>query len=154
MSNGKSLWTLGEMATLLGLSRATIRNWSGQAGEFAEYLSSKAKPNKGAIRQFNVKDLQVMGFISNLRQQNLSYEAIHTQLKQGRHLSFQVTQELPKESLVEQSSKEELKGQIRALEEERNWLRNELTKTVAALINAEQRAAQAETKLAMIESPK
>jgi DNA-binding transcriptional MerR regulator len=146
-----TIWTLGEVAKLLDLSRATIRNWSGQNGEFAMYLSTKARPEKGEVREFTYEDLKVFWFISQCRQKGLGYPDIHTQLQQGNHLSLEMTLDLtPSDPEDDEETTAELRGLIRALEEERDWLREEVARTRAEVVAAERRAAEAETKMTLL----
>ncbi len=139
------------MAKVLGLSRATVRNWSGPNGEFAEYLSPAARPEKGAVREFTPDDIKVFWFISHCRQQGLGYGAIHAQLRQNEHLKQEVSLDFTApEPPEKESNPAELRGLIKALEDERDWLRQELHRIRTELIAAERRAAEAETKLALL----
>lgn len=147
--------TIGEISKALGLSRATIRNWSGANGEFAEYLSPTARPEKGTIREFSPEDVKIFWFISQCRQQGLGYEAIHARLRQNEHQEQEISLDFTtSESVEKEATTAELRGQTQALEEERDWLRQELNHLRTELIAAERRAAEAETKLALSTRPR
>ncbi len=151
----EEFWTLGEVARQLSLSKATIRNWSGPNGEFADYLSASATPDKGEVRKFTEPDLKVLWYVQTCRLRDIGYQEIHKQLKTGQHETVEmVLSPLPVDSNEDEPTAAELRGLIQALEEERDWLRTELTKTRTEQLAAERRAVEAETKLSLLSNRK
>ena len=70
-----------DVATYYERTEQTIRAW---ADEFSEYLSPMATPGKGRGRTFTPDDLTVFALITELKDQNKTYEDIHAVLKTGQ----------------------------------------------------------------------
>ena len=55
--------TVAEVAHLFDVDRDVVKRW---CYDFAEYLSSEAKPPKGRVRRFTGKDIRVLALVSYL----------------------------------------------------------------------------------------
>ena len=72
-----------ELAARLGVSPATIRNWS---GVFSEFLSANASPPKGHAREYTQDDLQTLAAVAHYKKtERLTYDQIKTNLTSGTY---------------------------------------------------------------------
>lgn len=74
------IYTTGTTATLMKVSRETIRTW---AEEFAPYLSSAANPGDGKHRQFTDEDLAVLSLVARFKSLGRTYDDAHDALRSG-----------------------------------------------------------------------
>lgn len=65
--------------TGLPVNPSTLRNWAASP-TFRPFWSDLASPEQGSIRRFTPHDLRVIAAIAQLRNQNLSYEAVAERL--------------------------------------------------------------------------
>jgi len=71
-----------ELARRLGVSDATVRNWSDR---YAEFLSEQGGGlDFGATRRFTEEDALVMATVAQLRTEGLTHEAIGAAIRRGR----------------------------------------------------------------------
>jgi len=87
-----------EVATHLGVSVGTMRNWSDQ---YADYLSETARPGHLPERRFTDHDLTVLTYIKQLRSEGLQAEQIRSRLDEttlatGEIITQQTTTEADK----------------------------------------------------------
>ena len=68
-----------ETAQALGVSVSTMRNWSDQ---YAAYLSETARPGHVPERRFTDKDLTVLAYIKQLRNEGMQAEQIRIRLSE------------------------------------------------------------------------
>jgi DNA-binding transcriptional MerR regulator len=149
----------------LGVTRQTISNWT---KEFADMLSAGATPPKGKVRNFNDADIEIIATIAHYRSQKRSYADIRAELQQGKTIpagdvppmDIAERPDFAPVAMLEDFAKRltaQYEGQIGQLENERDFLRVELTDEKAAheseraaRLEAETRAAIAETREAML----
>lgn len=67
MINYSLKYGVEETARMFGVDRQTIKKW---AYIFADYLSSKANPGKGLVRQFIIEDVRVYAYVSMYWEEN------------------------------------------------------------------------------------
>ena len=152
------LITVGDIATMLNISRGTVRAWT---AEFAEYLSVDANPDKGEVRSFDDNDVRVFYYVWLRRGQHVGYSEILAELAQKKHKDVDMPNlseqpigklgEIEQSGMISSSTLEKIAAQfearIKALEDERSYLRGQLEKERAARLEAEKRVAYLEAKL-------
>lgn len=74
-------YTTGTTATLLRVSRETVRLW---AEEFSRHLSDLASPGEGRHKQFTDNDLRILRTIADLKRSGSTFADIHTAIDDGR----------------------------------------------------------------------
>lgn len=150
------MYTVGQVAKALGVSDSTIRQW---ARHFEEYVSEGANPPKGRTRQYNEEDITVLQTIAVLRDQLVGYEEIDERLSEGERLEpppgAQPGLERPQQpeegqtihaALVTDSFSQALK----AYDSQISSLQSRLEEKTDQLVDAERRAAAAETEARLL----
>lgn len=151
--------TVKEVADRLGVSSNTIRVWT---KEFDAYLSPTAAPGPGKTRMFADDDIAVLWTVKALRAQGVPSEDIHAALANGERLEPLEGQNSRQEPPIGEDDSQRptsavsmalelVRGQIEGLQNERDYLRAELTTEREARIDAERRAATAEARAEMLE---
>lgn len=74
------IYTTGTTASLLNLSRETIRTY---AEEFARHLSNLSNPGASKHRQFTEDDLKVLAVVTKFKRYGKTYQEIHEALDNG-----------------------------------------------------------------------
>lgn len=74
------IYTTGTTASLLNLSRETIRTY---AEEFARHLSNLSNPGASKHRQFTEDDLKVLAVVTKFKRYGKTYHEIHEALDNG-----------------------------------------------------------------------
>ena len=142
---------VSEIAKRHNVSKNTVRGW---AREFGDYLSASANPPKGKQRTFTDRDEKILAFIGYLRAQSVGYEDIQERLSVGEFEQIDLTEYQPGQDIgpvvpvevVDRLSRQ-YQSQIENLENERNYLRSQLSETEKKWVDAERRAATAEAQL-------
>lgn len=75
-----TIYTTGTVATLVRLSRETVR---AHAEEFSRHLSDLANPGDGKHRQFTDEDVQILETIATMKRMGGTYAEIHAALDRG-----------------------------------------------------------------------
>lgn len=153
------MYTVSDVARHFNVSKQSGRVW---AGEFEQYLDPAAKPAPGKTRQFTDSDMEVFALVAQLRQEGATYADIHAALAAGERGNVEQVQAASQEqdaapvvglvplSAVQaftQQITRQYEGQIAAVSEERDNLREQLTAERHERIEAEKRATAAETRL-------
>ena len=146
------MYTVKQAAVIIDTSITTIRNWS---REFASYLSEGANPESGTERTYSESDIAVFNTISLLRSRRESFKTIHEKLKGGTRIepvpkSAEEDPPIVTDTIEPNTSSMALQlvqGQVDSLENERDYLRSELSEERGARLEAEARAVAAETEL-------
>lgn len=152
--------TVGDVAGILRVSPQTVRTW---VGEFSTYLSPQATPPKGQARTFSPEDVSVLALVATMRENLAPYEAIHAALASGERMeplsSQNEAHEAPSGATDSQPGQtaatmalELVKGQVESLQNERDYLRDQLSAEREARITAEKEAARLAGKLEALES--
>ena len=133
----------------LGVSDATIRNWS---SEFAAYLSPGSQTAApGEVRTFTQDDLTILETVAALRRQNLSYDDIGQRLAAGERVEIDAPP-------IDVKPGQETAVTIAAFQQTLATYENRIDKQQAQigelyerLTDAEKRAAAAEAKLEILQ---
>jgi len=137
----------------------TIRTWT---STFAEFLSDGANPPKGEHRSYTDDDGRVIDLIATMRNEQKSYEEIRAALAEGDRGQWpqpdtQDAQDRKERdqntfALVTQLTARaaSLEGELGAIKEERDHLRNQLQDAQATVQDAQKRAVEAETELRIL----
>lgn len=157
------MFTVVDVSQAFNVSKQTARYW---AAEFAQHLDPGATPAKNKPRQFTEGDMSVFALVAQLREENASYADIHAALSAGERGEMPEPgqgQPGPEQApagaalapiaLIEQFAAridQQYRGQIAAVEEERDHLRSQLQTERQERIEAEKRATAAETELRVL----
>jgi len=135
----------------LGVTRQTISNWT---NKFADLLSPGSTPAKGQVRHYNDADIGIMASIAHYRSQKRSYADIRAELEQGHTIP---AGDVPPMDIIErpefapvtffENILSEMQGLYNAQIEH---LQGDVESERAARLEAEKRAAIAETKADML----
>jgi DNA-binding transcriptional MerR regulator len=142
----------------LGVTRQTISNWT---KEYADMLSAGATPPKGKVRHYNDADIEIMASIAHYRSQKRSYADIRAELQQGKTIpagdvppmDIAARPEFTPVSVVEEFVKAlqaQHEGQVKHLRDELADEKADHENERTARLEAETRAAIAETREAML----
>lgn len=74
------IYTTGTTASLLNVSRETVRTY---AEEFARHLSTLSNPGTSKHRQFTDGDLSILAVVSKYKRYGKTYQEIHEALDRG-----------------------------------------------------------------------
>lgn len=139
------MYTVGQVAQALNVSDSTIRQWS---GEFADHLSEEANPPKGETRRYDDGDVAALQTVAILRDQLVDYADIHERLAAGERLEPAPEERIrPEEpaaadtALITESFAEALRNAD-----------SRIATLTDRLIDAEKRAAAAETRAEMLQA--
>ena len=88
------LYGVSEAARLLEQEINTIKDW---AFKFSDYLTAKANPGKGKVRQFTINDLRVFAYISMYWEDKPDIENIKCGLNSSEHYDNDVVDNFIKE---------------------------------------------------------
>jgi len=144
-------YTVAEVARLLGKSPSTIRNWS---REFETFLSTSAAPPAGDDRIYQDDDVAVLATVAVMRAERRPFETIRAALHAGERVRPAMDQpdeepdEEPPRALVSR-----LTATVAAMSGQVDELRRQLEAERAGRIDAERRAAIAETRLSLLTAP-
>ncbi len=151
-----TMYTVKDFTRVFNVKSNTIRYWT---SEFAAYLSNGANPEKGKARKYSEKDGRVIALIGDMRTDNEPYEKIHASLaagdlgewprmSPGADNSTSTKQNDTREptELVTRltAAVSRFEGQLDAVTNERDYLRDKLEEEKDARLDAEKRAASAE----------
>ena len=137
----------------------TIRQW---AKVFADFLEPGANPEKGETRVFSDDDGRVIALVAKMRQDNQSYEKIRAALADGDRgpwppISADTAQDAPGQqentfALVTQltAKASQLEGELGAIRNERDHLRQQVETAQDARRQAENHAVSLETELRIL----
>lgn len=158
------MYKVGEVAKLFGVNDQTIRVWCKQ---FADYLSAGAVPEKGAARDFADDDLKVFRYVQYALSRGHSYDEVWSQLRDGNALksfgevfegNVTTTAETGQggaivnaNDLLEQYAV--TVGRLGEVVQERDHLRGALQQEVEAHGMTRERAAAAEERARLLQTP-
>ena len=74
-------YTTKHVRLIHNVAAETVRNW---CEEFERHLSPTASPGKGKHRNFSDEDMRVFALIADMKQQGMTYDAIHVALDNGQ----------------------------------------------------------------------
>jgi excisionase family DNA binding protein len=142
------IYTTGTVASLLRVSRETIRTWS---DEFMGNLSAYASPGDGKHRQFSDEDVKVLAFVAQMKRMGRTYEEVHSALNSGEWEKMDLA-DLPingsGRSIVElQTQITELEGQLDTISRERDEALTAAAIDRARREDAEKRAADLQARV-------
>jgi DNA-binding transcriptional MerR regulator len=149
--------SLTELTKAFGVTASTLRNWT---AEFADYLSSSANPPAGQTRQYSQEDAEILATVAIMRSEKRPYAEIHAALDAGDRIEWTPPEEegaRPEDEEQETAlvrltaTVARFEGQLEAVTEERDHLRNKLDEEQEARRTAENRAVAAETRAEMLE---
>ncbi len=144
--------TVGDLSNLLDVSPQTIRKW---CDVFAEKLSPTATPPSGEVRIFTDSDIQVLVLVAQMRQALASYEDIKQALEQGERGEIPTIEQGEADTgtalvIRYQAEIEVRERRIGELEQDRAGWERRYEEERAARIEAERRAASAETEARLL----
>lgn len=113
------------VSKLYDVARQTVSVW---AGEFSEYLSPTANPGKRKRRLFSQEDMEVFDLVAKLKDQHLTNEEIHLQLKVGERGVAPSIQPNEVQAIVSGEAESRLSLEVERLQYELVHTRNELQK--------------------------
>ena len=85
MTNYSLKFGTSEVAKMLQVERHTVKNW---AYRFSDYLSPKANPQKGEVREFNLNDVRVFSYIFMYWEEEPDLESIRYGLNSNSHYEY------------------------------------------------------------------
>jgi len=146
-------YTTFQLAELLDVNPATIRNWT---AEFADLFSDSATPPKGRARVYNDADLRILTTVAVLREQAIELAEIGERLEQGfraEPLEFPETAEndAPAADLPPQIA-ESFNHALTTLERQNSGLLDKIEQLHQRLLDTEKRATAAETELRLLKA--
>jgi DNA-binding transcriptional MerR regulator len=142
-----TLYTPRQASISSGIAESTVRLY---CREYADFLSPSATPPRGEARRFTPEDVAVFKTVKTLRDQGLTSADILIALQKGERYepdpddlpSGKPQPEAPEQVTAAATMALDLvRGQIRSLENERDYLRRQLDAERAARIDAEKAAA-------------
>ena len=150
------MYTVGQVAKAVGISDSAVRQW---ADEYAAHLSDGANPPKGETRKFDEEDIAVLQTVSVLREQLVGHEQIHERLDEGERLEPAPGERpaVDEADEADEAQDQRAGGSDTALVTEQfaEALRRQdsrLQSLTDRLIEAEKRAAAAETRADMLQA--
>jgi DNA-binding transcriptional MerR regulator len=150
--------TINDFKQAYDVQPNTIRQWS---KTFEDFLTPGANPPKGETRRYSDDDGQVLALVAAMRKDHKPYEAIRAALADGDRGQWPLESDQAKQDdagssdasgpgtqLITQLTAAASRWEATAhtLADERDYLRDELEAERAARLDAEKRAAIAETK--------
>lgn len=148
-----TLFTTKQVSDYLKVSDTTVR--TGWSGEFADYLSEYATPGKGQERRFTPEDVGILYTVSVMRQQGVDFPDIHKALAAGERIEPPVGERAtpaPEEEGDQAAvAVAAFQSALSSYEARVNKLESRLEEVQTARLDAEIRAARAETELKTIQ---
>ena len=141
-------YTVSQIARAAGISQSGVRLWS---GEYSDYLSPGATPDKGTQRLFNNDDLAVFKTIKAMRDNLATGEQIVAALDAGERYEPEHTpQETPQEQNTSLITLDMVERMLKPYEATIARLEGELQSERAARLDAEKEASRLAGKLETI----
>lgn len=164
------MYSVADVVAAFGCSKQTVRVW---ATEFSPFLSPGADPPKGQAREFTPDDIRVFALVSQMRDEGSGYKDISASLSAGQRGELPPKQErrtagttssqyesqetsLAPIEILERYALQ-VQGHIKQVEGERDYLRgqievkdSQIEAERAARLEAEKRAAAAETEVKVL----
>ena len=75
-------FSVADVARIFNVEKKVIKDWT---YSFAEYMSKKAKPEKGKARLFQIEDIRVMALVSSYWEEEPDIDCIKTALISSEH---------------------------------------------------------------------
>ena len=150
------MYTVSQVARAIDVSVSTVRQWS---GEFAEFLSDSADPPKGTTRRYDDEDVATLQTVAVLRDRLVEYDEIHERLQQGERLEPGPGEREPEPEPEEEAPPgssdtalvtESFAQALKAYEGQIGTLQNRVEELTDKLVDAEKRAASAETEARLL----
>lgn len=89
MEDTPPTYSVKEASLITGMSVSMIRNWSGEDGMFANYLSEQAAAPSGQERRYTASDLEILYTVARKRKiENVSYDAIADFIAAGNRIEL------------------------------------------------------------------
>lgn len=106
-----------ELAKRLKVTSATLRNWA--AKDVTQFLSPLAQGQNGARRSFNDQDARILGWVAQMREQNLPLADILATLRDAQANNWRGLPDLPgaPEDEVALVPREAVEERVNALKE-------------------------------------
>jgi DNA-binding transcriptional MerR regulator len=141
------MYTTRQAAQIANIATSTVRLY---AKEYSDYLSPSATPAPGEMRHFTADDIAVFRTVKAMRDMGATSEQIFDTLASGERYEAVESpetpprgpQKAPEAPTGATMALELVKGQVEALQNERDYLREQLTAERAARIEAERQAAR------------
>jgi len=106
-----------QLAKRLNVTSATLRNWA--AKDVTEFLSPLAQGQNGARRSFSDRDARILGWVAQMREQNIPLADIIDTLRSAQEENWRNLPELPSapEDEVALVPREAVEERVKALQE-------------------------------------
>lgn len=158
----RTMHTVTDLARRFGITRNSVRNY---AVEHEDFLSGGANPAKGKMRQFDDRDVRVLYYVVARRAEGASHEEIRAELKTGRWEQVVVPPDIepgsmePKGELLSYLTDwltnhllQQVEARISQLENERDYLREQLERERKRLEEAQKACLEAELRAVRLET--
>ena len=151
-------YSVTQASRLSGVSKSGIRLY---CRDWEDYLSESANPPRGTARRFTQEDIAVFRTIKTLRDEGYTTDQIQEELEAGERYEpnyEEITTEEPHEATQARNEPldaahmalELIKGQVDALTNERDYLREQLENERVGRLENERKLSSVETELRLL----